>query len=483
MKKFIVLTLTIAFSLSLFGCKNESQKSMAQYDINLTLFEDMTVDGNMTYTFNSPSNITAVYFSLYPNAFSQTAEISPVYSSDELSAYPNGKSYGHVEVKCAKAFGREMEFQTTGINQNTLVVGLDKTVESGERVEVYLEFKVILPNVKHRTGYGDNTVNLTNFYPVACVYENGDFYKNVYYPSGDPFYTECSNYKVSLTVPSEYSIASSLSPISTEWSGGNTKYSYQRNSVRDVAFILSKNYKIIEKSCKETTVKYYYFNDKNPEKTIETACNALSFFSDKYLKYPYAEYVVAEADFLYGGMEYPCLSLISNEISDDYRDYVVAHETAHQWFYGILGVNQNEIGYFDEGLTELSTALFLSEYLGVKIENYINQTVSSYLSIKEALAYSGNTLAPVMERNLKDFSSEAEYVMIAYNRSQIMFYEILKTLGEGKFYKFMKNFIKTNAYKNVTANDFCKSLEKTSKTAKKIFNSYVNGEEVIKKVG
>ncbi len=483
MKKFIVLTLTIAFSLSLFGCKNESQNGMAQYDINLTLYEDMTVEGKMTYTFYSPSNLTAVYFSLYPNAFSQTAEISPVYSSDELRAYPNGKSYGQIDVKSVKTFGKEMEFQTTGINQNTLVVGFDKRVESGERVEVYMEFSVVLPNVKHRTGYADNTVNLTNFYPVACVYENGEFYKSVYYPSGDPFYTECSDYKVSLTLPSEYSVASSLSPISTEWSGGNTEYLYQRNCVRDVAFILSKKYKIIEKPCGDTTVKYYYFDDKNPEKTIETACSALSFFSDKYLKYPYAEYVVAEGDFLYGGMEYPCLSLISNEIDNDYRDYVVVHETAHQWFYGILGVNQNEIGYFDEGLTELSTALFLSKYSGTKIENYINQTISSYLSIKEALAYSGNTLPPVMERNLKDFSSEAEYVMIAYNRSQIMFYEILKTLGESKFYKLMKNFIKTNSYKNVTAKDFCKSLEKTSKTARNTFNSYVKGEAVVKKAG
>lgn len=483
MKKFTVLILVLAFSLSFFGCKKESDVYRAQYDIDVTLLEDMTVQGKMTYTFNSPSNLSAVYFSLYPNAFSETAEISPVYNSDELSAYPNGKSYGKIDIISAKVFGKDADFQTSGTNQGTLKVGFDTAVKSGEKVDVYVEFKVILPNVKHRMGYANNTVNLTGFYPVACVYENGKFYESVYYPAGDPFYTETSDYRVSLTVPSEYTVASSLFPKFTEWSGGNTKYTFERNRVRDIAFILSKKFNVIEKPCGDTSVKYYYFADKNPEKTLQTACSALAFFSDKYAEYPYSEYVVAEGDFLYGGMEYPCLSLISCDVSDGYRDYVVSHETAHQWFYGLLGVNQNEIGYLDEGLTELSTALFLSEYNSTPIDKYLSEAVSSYLLIREALAYAGNTLPPVMERNLKDFSSEAEYVMIAYNRSEIMFNEIRKTLGDAKFYKFIKNFIKDHVYKNVNSIDFYNSLNKTSKNAGKVFNSYVSGEAVIRKAG
>ena len=86
-----------------------------------------------------------------------------------------------------------------------------------------------------------------------------------------------------------------------------------------------------------------------------------------------------------------------------------------------------------------------------------------------------------MDRNLKDFSSEAEYVMIAYNRSEIAFNDVRKTLGDAKFFKFIKGFINQNAYKNVTLKDFEKALYKTSKTAGKVFNLYVNGEKLVQK--
>ena len=481
MKKFLLLTLVIALSIPLFGCGEKSDTKIATYDISLSLNSDMTLDGKMTYTFTPKSDLSSVYFSLYPNAFSNTAEISPVYKADELLAYPNGKSYGDIEIITAKALGKPLDFEITGTNKGTLKLGLNETAKKGKEIDIYVEFKVKLANVEHRTGYGENTVNLTNFYPVACVFDNGKFYESTYYPAGDPFYSECSNYKVRLLVPSNYVVASSLAPISTVWSADETEYNYEREKVRDIAFILSKNYNVLEKTCNNVSVKYYYYGDKTPEKTLETACKSLAFFSDKYYEYPYDEYVVAEGDFIYGGMEYPCLSLISDSVSNDYRDYVVAHETAHQWFYGILGVNQNEIGFLDEGLTELSTALFLSSYTGTPLKNYIEKAVNSYLSIREALVYLGNTRPPIMERNLKDFSSEAEYVMIAYNRSEIAFNEVRETLGDAKFYKFLKGFIKDNAYKNVTLKDFENALNKTSKTAGKVFNLYVNGSKVIKK--
>lgn len=481
MKKIIVLWIVLALSIPLFACGEKSDNKIANYDIAVSLNSDMTLDGKMTYSFTPKSDLSSVYFSLYPNAFSSAAEISPVYEADELLAYPSGKSYGDIEIISAKALGKPLDFEVTGANKGTLKIGLNETAKKGKEIDIYIEFRIKLANVKHRTGYGENTVNLTNFYPVACVFENGKFYESVYYPVGDPFYLECSNYKVRLSVPSNYVVASSLAPISTVWSADKTEYNYEREKVRDIAFILSKNYSVLEKTCNGVSVKYYYYGDKTPEKTLETACSSLAFFSDKYYKYPYAEYVVAEGDFIYGGMEYPCLSLISSSVSNDYRDYVVAHETAHQWFYGILGVNQNEIGFLDEGLTELSTALFLSSYTDTPLKNYIEKAVNSYLSIREALVYLGNTRPPIMERNLKDFSSEAEYVMIAYNRSQIAFNEVRETLGDAKFYKFIKNLIKENAYKNVTLKEFEKALNKASKNAVKVFNSYVNGNKVIKK--
>ena len=85
-----------------------------------------------------------------------------------------------------------------------------------------------------------------------------------------------------------------------------------------------------------------------------------------------------------------------------------------------------------------------------------------------------------MERNLKDFTCEAEYVMIAYNRSQIMVDELKNYMNSKQFFAFLKAFATENAFKNVTTADFVSAAEKHKKGAGKIITSFVNGTADVK---
>jgi aminopeptidase N len=268
-------------------------------------------------------------------------------------------------------------------------------------------------------------------------------------------------------------------PTGTVWSGGETEYSYERKNVREIAFVLSKKFEIAKCNHNGVEISYYYYDDENPEKTLETAKQSLEYYSNEYYKYPYGEYVVCEGDFLYGGMEYPCLSLISDSAYSE-RDYVVAHETAHQWFYGIVGVNQSEIGYLDEGLTEYLTISFLSDRGDGDYGEYVKTAKREYLDVKNALVYQGVTTPPVMERNLKDFSSEIEYVMIAYKRSLIAIDGLKGYVGDKKFKKALKKFVSEKAFSNATTDDFISVFDKKKRGAGKFFKDFVQGKaEVI----
>lgn len=477
MKKTATLLITILF-LSLFsGCKPPVTVKQ-NYEIYATLNQDMTLDCAMTYTFcnDYDNSLKEIKFSLYPNAFSERATVKPLFDSDYEDAYIGETNYGGMEIKSVKSSGKDLLFETSGINDGTLTVKFNAPLKLNETATIYMDFLVKLPKIKHRFGSGNNTVNLSGFYPIACVYENGGFYESVYYPAGDPFYSNTANYLVNLTVPSTYTLASSMKVEKTVWSGGETEYQMVRNGVKDIAFILSEKFNVLQKTVNGIDVKYYYYNDQNPQLSLDTAVKSLEYFSKKYVVYPYSEYVVCQGDFLYGGMEYPCLSLISDNLNEENNLYTVVHETAHQWFYGLVGVNQNEEGFFDEGLTELSTALFLSDCYSEKYQfnEMVTQTQNLYNSLKKALETSVGTVNTSMKRNLKTFKSNAEYVMLAYNRSMLMFSDALTAMGKDKFIAFLKDFTAKNSGKNVKFSDFVNGLSRKNKKAGKVIEGYLS---------
>ena len=482
MRKFLCLLLCV-FCVSFYsGCK-KSELRLNEYDICITLNEDMTLDGELTLNYfnNTKGEVDVLEFMLYPNAFSKGSKIKPIYSEYVDKAFESGISYGGIDVINVNTDSTALNYEVINEDSHFLKVYLDKALKKGDSAEINVEFFITLPNVKHRFGYTQNTVNLTGFYPILCPLENGEYYKSVYCASGDPFYSEVANYKVDFKVPSNYVIASSMSPTGVLVEGQNTNYYYERNSVREVAFILSKNFNVVKNSINGVDVFYYYYQDKNAENSLETAVKAIAFFSSKIAKYPYNEYVFCEADFIYGGMEYPCLTMIDSSLSDFERDYTIVHETAHQWWYGLVGVNQNENAFIDEGLTEYSTTLFFDnykEYNKSKLE-LLTAVYNAYFELRKSLSKQ-QSVTPKMNKNLREFTSDIDYVSIAYYRSQLMFYELSNFMGENRFNSFLKSLCKEYAYKNLTLNNFLLCAEKYKKGAKGFLLDYINGKSVVK---
>lgn len=484
MKKFIVFTISLLILFGCFGCKSTNSNKKCRYEISINLNSDMTADCtlDLNYVNNSGEEVKQLVFFLSANAFSKDTENKPIYKEYLSEAYPYGVNYGGIEIKEVIASNKKCEFSFLDGDKTLLCVDLETPLSHGEEREVFISFDVVIPNVKHRFGYGENTINLTGFYPTLCVFENGEYYKNKYYPSGDPFYSEVADYLVNLTLPSIYSVASSMKATSTSVMGSLTKYTYERQSVRDIAFIISDEFNILKETKNGVNVSYYYFEDENPEKSLKTAVNCIDWFSNNFSKYPYGEYVVCESDFLYGGMEYPCLSMIDSTLNGFDKDYCIAHETAHQWWYALVGNNECEEGYIDEGLTEYSTALFISnypEYNHTK-NDLIKSAKTSYLDVRKALLNGGHKSAPIMKKNLGEFSSDLEYVSICYYRSELMFNELNNYMGDKKFFKFLKEIIKRYKYKNINTENLLSLAEKTKRGSKKLLENYINGVSVIK---
>jgi hypothetical protein len=85
-----------------------------------------------------------------------------------------------------------------------------------------------------------------------------------------------------------------------------------------------------------------------PRTVLADATSAVTRLAQRYGRYPWRRYtVVVPPDFGPGGIEYPTLTFVG---ARNFLPLVVDHETAHQWFYSLVGNDQARDPWLDETL-------------------------------------------------------------------------------------------------------------------------------------
>ena len=384
MKKIFIFLFSFVVVLSCCACKKSDNLSQLGKDLNnynITLEVDVntkqvTAKQTVNYINNTDNILKTIKFHLYPQFFEQGATEKIVPSIKMNQAYPNGISYADFNIDRIKVENVDVVVLYESEFDSILCVNLNASLMPKERTNIYIEYSFTLPNCQHRFGYGNNTINLANFYPVACVYENGNFNTQGYNPNGDPFYSDMANYCVNITSAEQYVVASTGEKTNIKTEDGKTTTTFNGNMVRDFALVMSDKFEIVSDKTNNTTVEYYYFNDQNPNKSLQASVDAIKTFSKLFGDYSYSTLAVVETDFVYGGMEYPNLIMISTDIKND-DDYlnVIIHETAHQWWYGMVGNDEYKYPWLDEALTEYSTILFYDNCEGYNLNH--NQMINT----------------------------------------------------------------------------------------------------------
>ena len=490
MKKLrVLLCLVFAAVFVPWGvsCKKAEESPAIFYDLQLAYEpESRVLTGEETFVYENrrDSAPAALKFNLYPNAYREDAVFRPVSESAESAAYYAGKSYGKIEILSVTGGG---EWAIEGEDCNLLCVSLLSPLDTGDRVTLKISFAATLPMVNHRFGVSESAVNCGNFYPILCgVYGNG-FYENTYACEGDPFVSDCADYSVSLTLPKTYVAAASGREISSSAEkNGQKTYVYEGKNMRDFAFVCSGKFKVAECKAKtskrtETAVKYYYTEDAEPQKTLRAARESLEYFSKTYGAYPYETYSVAQTEFCYVGMEYPALSMISSGLSEKEKNYVTAHETAHQWWYGIVGSNAAEEAWQDEGLAEYSAACFFGEYTHYGIEKSApiqsaEKEYHAYYDVYSRVFHGADTR---MSRSLRDYAGDYEYRAIAYDKGLMLFCALENAVGGKRTEKALRFYAEACAYKIAAPCDLIAAFEKAGADVSGLVNAYLSGEAIV----
>jgi hypothetical protein len=450
------------------------------YNINAQLnATDKTLNAkeDLRYTNTENIELNELYFHVYTNAFKQK-ETAPFLFDDFDRAYSRGFESGFTEITSVKVRdGEDLKYSFQGEGNTILKVELKEPLKQGTSVELSMDFKVTIPPANERFGYGENHFNLGNWYPIAAVYDETGWNLDKYYPIGDPFYSDSSNYEVTIKAPEEYMIASSGALVNEKDEGNNKIWKFQSSNMRDFAFVANKDFKVVEKKIDGTVVKSYYY--KNDEKRGKEALNAgvesIKIFNEKFGKYPYPVYSVVETVFP-SGMEYPGLVYISENYyktlsNRDSLIIVVVHETAHQWWYSLVGNDQIDEAWLDEGFATYSESIYVENALSKERgKNYFNSSVEERHN--EVIA--DKIIDGVVVKCLEDFRNWEDYGPTVYTRGAVVLNELRNKFGDEKFFQIMQGYFKEYEFKIAKTEDFMNVSERvTGQQLDEFFNTWL----------
>ena len=483
LKKYLLLLLLPLFFFA--GCKSDIEKiskNLNTYTMNIVYNDDHTLDVEQTleYTNRTEDSLNNLKLHLYPRSFRKDSKVSVVSTLNHNKCYYNGQSFGDLEISKLLVNDAETKITINGNDDDILDVQFQDNLTPNEKVKIAITYKVTLPNINHRFGYGEDTINLGNFYPIACMYEDGDFVIDSYHYNGDPFYSEVANYNVTLTSNSNLKIASTGEITNQASQENTTTYNIHAKAVRDFAVVLSDKFNIVSANVNNTKVNYYYYKNQHPQENLQTSIDCLTTFNKLFGEYPYSTLNVVESNFVHGGMEYPNLVLISDavDIQSDFTN-VIVHEIAHQWWYGIVGNNEVQYGWLDEGLTEYSTLLFYENNpsYNVDTKELIKNTNNSFSTFVDVYTKVFGKADTTMNRKLNEYNNESEYVYIAYVKGMLLFDSLREVLGNDKFIACLQTYFTDNKFGIATPSTLINSFEKSSKSdLNALFESWINGK-------
>lgn len=480
-KTAIFLSLILSLCTLFIATSCSKRVKTSSYEITAELDGSvLTGSENVTFYNSSDTAIEYLKFNLYPNAFRENAKYSPILSQYKTVAYPDGASYGDMQINSVTYNGENLSREICGQDQNVLKVYLQSILYPEESVTVTIDFTVNIANVISRTGKNSKTINLANFYPILCCYDGG-FYECLYYSIGDPFFSDCALYTVNFKCDAKYTVASSGELIEKTNLDGKDVYRFTIDNARSFAMVLGQGFNVLCKDYKGVSVQYYYYQDQDPNASMGFALSALELFSEKFGEYGYNTYSVVQTPFIQGGMEFTALVMVSDDLKDLPYGEVIVHETAHQWWQTMVGNNEIEYGFLDEGLAEYSVVLFYENYPEYRYtrENLIKASENTYKVFCSVYDKINGKVNTVMTRSLKDFSSEYEYVNIAYVKPCIMYDYLRRSIGEERFFSALKRYFESNKFKNVTPDHLVGAFEKTGADSNGFLYSFFEGKAII----
>lgn len=438
----------------------EASEGLNQYDFQLVFHPEersLSVTMTLDYTNRTGDTLNELSLRAWANAYARE-ETSPAAMEALYDVcYPEGFSPGSLTPEGAWWNGELAETAFTDEANTVLRVSIPP-LPSGESGRLILRCRLEIPVCAHRLGVSQDIWQFGNALPILSVYENGAWRADEYSPIGDPFVSDCANYTVSLTVPKGYSCAATGRCVLAEQGAETWRYAITAPAVRDFAFVLSPSWQRAAVTQSGVTVTAYAPDRDAATRAARFAAKALNVYQKLYGEYAYEALTVCAVDFPFGGMEYPGLIFVSLPYfaadRKDSLELLIAHETAHQWFYALVGSDQVNQPWQDEALCEYASLRYAREVYGQSAyENLVITRVNA--PMQERIRQPVTPATPIT-----DFASLDTYAAVVYGRGAAFLLAVNEMTG--KLDTFLRAYCDTFAFSLASRQDFSRLLRQVT---------------------
>ncbi len=333
--------------------------------------------------------------------------------------------YGALQLSGASVDGQDV---TPSVDPTGSVIELPLAtpIPTDADADVHLVWLLTVPRTPNRLSAANDTLSLGNWFPTLAVH-HGDWDRRPFQEIGDAFYTESSDFAVQLDLSRPAMVAFTGDLVQHQ----DTHWQLAARNVRDFALAISPDYAELDGAVDggpNISVYTLGADQAQAQAFLDAARNFAGAYQQLIGPYPYTTLRVAETGLppQWAGMEYPELVFVSTGVKPhgpaSIRS-VVAHEVAHQWFYGMIGDDELQDPWLDEAF---------ATYLPIEASESLppDQTAA------ETLGAAGPGAA--VDQSIEDFTTDGAYADAIYARGGRFLAELRKTMGDADWVAFLR---------------------------------------------
>ena len=361
------------------------------------------------------------------------------------------------------AWGDGVPVEAYSLEGIRLTIPLDSPWQAGETRTISMTYSLNLPPVERGDEFGPNPfgytnrqVNLTDWHPFVPPFINGEWVAHTPWFYGEHLVYPLADYTVEIQLANAPD--STVIAASGLDRGEGDIHRYQMEATRTFVWSVSPEYRVYRQQVGDVILLGYGFpfDAIGGEAAFQTTVEAFEFYSQQFGPYPHESLSMVQADFNHG-MEYNGLYFLSRAFYNTYdgsaATYLVAiaaHETSHQWWFGVVGNDQALEPWLDEAFATFSERLFY--------ENLHPEALDWWL------AYRVNYYEPqgLIDGNIYDYGGYRPYRDAVYLNGMNFLTALRAAIGEDVFTAFLQDYLTRESGKIATADDFFAILSEHS---------------------